>query len=164
MKVPKLEKRDIAFWIIIIFVFIGVIFWVLSNVPLKVKVYKSIQGICWNPNDESKYYTTELKFDGYYCNYILENKKNDDYTMKVYIVGIEGTEDFDHVALRREGDPYPDPYTSIINVVAQYYDNERECVIRGRVDGGYRYAFPATNIDEAKALFEEIIESECENN
>ena len=176
MKISKLKKGDMAFWIIIMFILIGVIFWALSNVPIKVKVNKTIQGICWNPENESEYYTTELTLAGYYYDYIFENKKYDRYEGSFQVAGIERMEDLTKVWLHYVG--MPAPFQDISKSSAQCYNssknsiekggelfsprNERlsKMILKGWGDSEYMYAFPATNIDEAKALYDEIVEWE----
>ena len=176
MKISKLKKSDTAFWIILMFVLIGVIFWALSNVPLKVKVSKTIEGICWNPEDESEYYTTELTLEGYYYDYIFENKKNDRYEGGFNVSDVGIMEDLTKVWLHYG--EMPAPFEDISRGDAQYYNSSKnvmekggelfapknarlsKMILCGWVDSEYMYAFPAANIDEAKTLYDEIIDWE----
>lgn len=165
MKISKLKKGDIAFIIVIVLVVSIAILGLLACVPLKQKIDKSIAGLCWNIHNLEDYSDATIELEGYYYNYVIELWNTDYYEGSMKISGDDNYElEWIKASFIQSDAPDGTKYNYAIfddildkNAFSGYIyvNNNRslsELIISPNGESKQRYAFPATNINEAEAL------------
>ena len=155
-----------------IVVLVGCLFCILACVPIKKSINKEVEGICWNVKASDEVGTVKAKVSGDYCDYIIEWWNSDRFEGDIVITGQwdynipQVTAQFIDTKMQ-DGSKYT--YASINSYMAdtnsmnnrgQIFINKKEklskFVICPSDSGDMRYAFPASNRDEAEKLDKEL--------